>query len=160
MELSDLRLENVAAAHGPARLAVHVRIPSHAARSGRRILLEPSAWWAHLEPEFGASQRRWPVEFPFSWTDRDSLRIRLPSGWKCETVAAPRPVGSPGLAQMVTELRAQQSGAVLEYRRTLELGYDGQVVFPASSYPALQKLFGLFLNADRTATTLVPAGER
>jgi hypothetical protein len=157
LELSDLRIERAAGEQGPARVAVRVRIPSHAAPSGRRMLLEPSAWWAHREPEFVASRRTWPVEFPFAWTDRDSLRIRVPAGWKCEAVSAPRPVSAPGVAEMRTDLRAQESGAVLEYRRTLEMGLGGEVVFPPSSYAALQKLFGLFQDADRTTATLVPA---
>jgi hypothetical protein len=159
LELSDLRIEKGAREHDPARVAVRVRIASHAAPSGRRMLLEPSAWWAHREPEFGASTRKWPVEFRFAWTDRDSLRIRLPAGWKCEAVTSPRPVVAPGVGQMRTELRQQESGAVIEYRREFELGHDGQVVFPASSWAALQKLFGLFLEADRTTATLVPVGE-
>jgi len=159
LELSALRVEPGAKESDPLRFAVHARMPAHAVRSGKRMLLEPAAWWAHREPEFGASLRTWPVEFSFPWSDVDSLRIHLPKGWKCETIAPPRPARAPGVAELRTEFRELESGSVLEVRRWFTLGYDGQILFPASSYANLQKLFTLFNDADRTATPLIPSGE-
>ena len=159
VELSALRVEPSARESDPLHLVVHARLPAHAVRSGRRMLLEPTAWWAHREPEFGASERKWPVEFPFAWTDRDSLRIRLPAGWKCETVAAPRPTRSPGVADMAIELRELESGTVLEMHRDFRLGFNGEILFPASSYGALRRLFALFSEADRFTAPLVQAGK-
>src|SRR5262249_12095061 len=126
MQLNDLRVDPSAEEHGPARVTVRVRIASHAVPSGHRIVLEPPAWWAHRGAGFAWSRRVWPVEFPFAWPGRDSLRIRLPAGWKCESALAPRPVSAPGVAEMRTEWREQESGAVLEVRRTYVLGYEGQ----------------------------------
>jgi hypothetical protein len=159
LELSALRVQTRERESEPLRFVVHARIPSHAVRSGKRMLLEPTAWWAHREPEFGASHRDWPVEFPFAWSDVDSLRIRLPKGWKCETISAPRPARAPGVAELKTELRELESGSVLLVRRVFTLGYDGQTVFPATSYGALRKLFALFSESDRTTTPLVSSGE-
>jgi hypothetical protein len=160
LELSALHIEPTATPSDPLRFTVHAKLPAHAVPSGRRILLEPTAWWAHREPDFGESRRRWPVEFPFSWTDRDSLRIRLPAGWKCETVAAPKPAVAPGVAELHTRLRELESGAVLEVRRDFQLGFDGQILFPASSYPDLRRLFALFTDADRFTTPLVQSGDK
>jgi hypothetical protein len=159
LELSALRVDARDHESDPLRFVVHARIPSHAVRSGKRMLLEPTAWWAHREPEFGASRRAWPVEFPFAWSDFDSLRIRLPKGWKCETVSPPRPAVAPGVAELRTELHSLESGSVLLVRRMFTLGYVGQTVFPATSYQGLQKLFALFSESDRTTTPLVPSGE-
>jgi len=159
LELSALKVDTRANESDPLRFTVHARIPSHAVRSGKRMLLEPTAWWAHREPEFGASRRTWPVEFQFPWSDVDSLRIHLPKGWRCETVASPRPARAPGVAQLKTDLQELESGSVLEVRRRFTLGYDGQIVFPANSYAGLQKLFALFSESDRTATPLVPSRE-
>jgi len=99
------------------------------------------------------------VEFPFAWTDLDSLRIHLPKGWKCEAVSAPRPTHAPGVADLWTDLRELESGSVLQVRRKFMLGYDGQTLFPAESYPDLQKLFALFSESDRSTTPLVSSGE-
>jgi len=159
LELSGLRVDARGLESDPLRFSVHARIPSHAVRSGKRMLLEPTAWWAHREPEFGASHRKWPVEFPFAWTDLDSLRIHLPKGWKCEAVSAPRPTHAPGVADLWTDLRELESGSVLQVRRKFMLGYDGQTLFPAESYPDLQKLFALFSESDRSTTPLVSSGE-
>src|SRR5262245_19792829 len=149
LELSALRVDTGARESDPLRFTVHARIPSHAVRSGKRMLLEPTAWWAHREPEFGASKRTWPVEFQFAWSDVDSLRIRLPKGWKCETVSSPQGARAPGVAELQAEFLELESGAVLQVRRWFALGYNGQIVFPATSYSGLQKLFGLFNDSDR-----------
>ena len=133
---------------------VQVRVEGHAVPAGERLLLGPTVWWSSRAPVFEASERKFPILFPFAWSDVDSLRIRLPDGWKVESLPATPPVSARGVSAYLMTLASAESDRVVECVRLFDMGMDGMLFFPASSYGELRKLFELFTDRDRLTVPL------
>jgi hypothetical protein len=155
LDVSGLQVLPVDDAHEEFLATVRLRVPGHAATAGRRLLLEPSAWWAHVPAAFHASSRRWPIAFRFSWMDEDSIRIRLPDPWRAEAMPAVRPVSAQGVCQFQMRLEELEDGRVLACSRRFEMGFEGSLYFPVSSYSEVKKLYDLLHDRDRTSISLV-----
>jgi hypothetical protein len=83
-ELSDLRLENVDDAEKALSLHYHVKIVGYAQRTGKRLLLQPLFFQRGDSPLFTASERRYPVAFPYAWNEHDTVSITLPAGFSLD----------------------------------------------------------------------------
>lgn len=153
-----LRILPVADATDSCRAEVQVRLRGHATSAGSRLLFEPSAWWARAGATFTESSRRWPVAFWHGWADRDSLRIRVPAGWRLEELPAIRPLESEGVAWFTASVRSSDEGRVVEYTRAFELGFGGTLYFPPSSYRDVKLLFDTIHDRDRTSLSLLREG--
>ncbi len=137
-----------------------VKLPERATPTGRRLLLEPSVFHARVEPLFTAAERTHPVYFRYAWEERDTVRVRLPEGWKLETLDTPRPVEATGVARYQAQIAVSDDGRELLYLRTLRVGENGAIYFPVEDYGPLRRFWDLVHERDRVAVTLVRAEEQ
>jgi len=158
LEVTRFRTRPVPDEHEGFEGAVHVRLPGHAAEAGDRLLVQPSAWWSTQPVPFTAERRRYPVQFPFAWTDVDSLRIRLPGDWKVESLPAARPAGAEGVASYRLAFESGEEGGSIRCDRHFQMGLGGNLVFPRDSYDGLRQLFDLIADRDRLSVPLVRRG--
>ena len=144
----------------PLQVKCHLRLPGFAMVTGKRILLEPAVLEARKRPLFTAGTRRYPVYFPHAWSERDSLRLRLPEGWTIETVDTPRPVRAPGVAAYESQIRVDDDGRALFFQRSLSVGEAGALLFPVSQYAGIKSLFDMVHERDQATVTMTRTGAR
>lgn len=154
VQLARFRMEHVPDEHEEFAGVVHLRLAGHAVPAGDRLLLGPTAWWSVHAPVFEERERKFPILFPFAWSDVDSLRIRLPDGWKVESLPATPPVTARGVSAYQMTLASAEADRVVECVRLFDMGLDGMLFFPVSSYGELRKLFELFTDRDRLTVPL------
>jgi hypothetical protein len=160
VQISRVRVDRGARDWDPLQVDYHVVMPEHATVTSKRILLQPAAMHAHEPARFTAGKRRWPVYFKHSWAESDTIRIRLPAGWRVEELDQPQPVEAKGVAAYRASILQSDDGAQLLYLRALVAGEDGTTLFPADSYPALKRLFDLIHDGDQATVTLVRGDTR
>ncbi len=160
LEISRIELVRGADAREPLRMKCHVRAPAFATVTGKRILLEPAVFDARRPAPFTAARRRHPVYFPYGWSERDSLRLRLPEGWAVEAVDSLPPVVAPGAAGLECRVRASDDGRELVYWRSLHVGDGGSLLFPRDQYAGIKRLFDQFHDRDGAVVTLARSGAK
>jgi hypothetical protein len=157
-KVSDVELLRGSDERVPLQVKCHLVLPGFAMVTGKRILLEPALLEARQRPPFTASTRRYPVYFDFAWSERDSLRLRLPEGWKAEAVVAPQPVNSPGLAAYEGQTRVSDDGRELLVQRSLRVGGGGLLLFLPGGYAAIKSLFDQVHERDQAVVALTRVG--
>jgi hypothetical protein len=139
-EISDARLENVSDPEKPLTLHFHLKAEGYAQRTGKRLLLPPFFFQRGATPLFSASERKYPIYFPYAWTERDSVTIELPSGFALDNADSPGSLdfGAPGAYKVKIMTRGTQE---LISNREFTFGKDGQIFFPVETYPQLKRIF-------------------
>ena len=70
-----------------------VTIAGYASSVGKRLLMQSLLFQADQKDAFKHAERKYPVYFPYAFTERDRVTIKLPAGYKLETVPAKQDVG-------------------------------------------------------------------
>lgn len=157
-EISGVRIEHASDPEGPYTVSYHVRVPGYGQRIGKRLIVEPAYFHRGSEPEFSSNRRIYPIYFGFSWTEEDSIAIRLPEGFEAEIVRSPEPVSIQGTARYNTTLAVSADGRTLLFRRSFEFGSEGRIYFPAEEYARLKRAFDSFGERDAQSVTLTRTG--
>ncbi len=144
-------------ARGAGRYALGAKAdwPMVATSAGDRLVLQPIVFQARRPPRYTAAARRGSVEFPYAWTETDSVRIRLPEGWKLDALPSPRPLVAPGLAEYSVSATLEDDGRTLVAVRRLAIGIEGVLSVSRDDYEGLKKLFDRIAELDRLSVTLV-----
>ena len=89
---------------------------------------------------FSASQRKYPVYFPYAWQEQDSVTIEVPAGFALDNADAPAPLdfGATGAYKVKILTRG---GRELISEREFTFGREGRLLFAAETYPQLKKIF-------------------
>jgi hypothetical protein len=61
-------------------------LPSYASSAGKRLLLPWLTFQLQQKDAFKHSERKYPVYYPYAFTERDRVEIKLPPGYKVENV--------------------------------------------------------------------------
>jgi len=125
--------------------------------SGKRLILEPSGVHALTPAFFTAPQRRSPVYFPYSWSEFDTLHIRLPERWKAETLDHPGAISAPGVLRYDAKM-TMNGDRELVYVRELQVGEGGPVLVAVQGYADAKKVFDHVNACDRATATFVRPG--
>lgn len=153
-ELSDIRVENATDPEKPFIYAYKVRVPGYGTRTGKRIFLQPNFFERSSSPVFQASERRYDVQFPYSYQELDSITIELPAGYTLESPDAPAAVAD-GQKIGLNEIKMRIiDNKTLVYERKFYFGNNGYLNFPAKSYPALKSLFEAYQKNDVHTLTI------
>ena len=138
----------------PLRMSAKVRIPGFATVTGKRILLEPAVFHAHAQPRYPNSARRHPVYYRYPWTEVDSVRIRLPQGWKVESADDVEPVGAAGVSDYAAAVSVNDEAGEVVYVRRFRMGLNGSIYFEPKYYAGVKKLFDGIHKRDGVSLTL------
>ena len=160
LEVSKVELLNPSDDRAPLRIRCHLRLPGHGTVTGKRILFEPAILASREDALLTAGTRHHPVYFRYAWSERDSIQIRIPEGWVLESAEPPQKVDAKGVAAYKASSRAGPSGREVIHQRSFQVGEEGSIYFPASSYSQLKKLFDLVHDHDRAAVTLRRADQQ
>jgi hypothetical protein len=158
-ELTALRLENADNPEKPLELSYHIRIPNYAARTGKRILLQPLYFQRGEAPVFANADREYPVVFPYGWQETDNVTIQLPAGFPLEKPESPGELafGRPGSYKVTMSTGKSK----LIYTREFTFGNDGLIAYTREGYPQLKRIFDEIHRRDEITLSLrqvAPAG--
>lgn len=129
-----------------------VEIPNLANATGRRMLLPLGVFQSGEKHPFLHARRVHPVYMSYPFQEIDSIRIRLPEGFRVENTPQPRQV-APGFGSYVIQVRAQGNRIELERKLVMEGFY-----FPVPHYPVLQSFYTMVRTGDEDLVVL-QAGE-
>ncbi|HEX7078092.1 MAG TPA: DUF3857 domain-containing protein [Candidatus Eisenbacteria bacterium] len=158
-EVTQVSIELDPDAAKPYVARYHIRVPGYAQAVGRRLILEPSFFTHGHPPVFSSSERRYPVQFDYPWSEEDSVVIALPAGYAVEAQEAPKPLSIRSVAFHTTSISAAPEGGLIMYRRSFRFGENGTLSFPQSEYAAIRHAFDDFTQQDAATLTLARASE-
>src|SRR5262249_11243809 len=129
-------------AESPLVARFHVEIPDFASLAGKR-LLTPAFFFPTLQKDLFTHQiRRYPIAFPFPFTETDQLYLQLPQGYALEE---PPYHYKTGLSYAGYEISSDFQERQLVTRR--QLRFDG-LQFPPEQYEVLRNFFSVVQKGD------------
>jgi hypothetical protein len=156
-EVSAIKIENVTDPVKPFIYNYHIRVPSYAQRTGKRLFLQPEFFQHGIEPLFSGSDRRYPVYFSYPWSEEDQVTIELPVGFSLDNADAPPPFSGGEISEYKPSLSITKDGRKLVYKRSFFFGGANTIVFPVDSYAKLKSFFDTLHQADNHTITLKQA---
>jgi hypothetical protein len=130
-----------------------VEVPGFASTAGKRMV-SPSFFLSTLQKNMFTSQiRRYPVSFPYPFTEEDELIMKLPEGYGVE---APPYRRKAGLAYAGYEISSVVEDRQLTTRRKLR--FEGSLV-PLDKYEELRNFFSVVQKGDGDQAVLRPESE-
>ncbi len=161
-EVSEVRFEN---ASDPLRnLVCHyrVRVPDYAARTGKRLLLQPAFFQFGAKMLFPNQERRHPIYFHYPWSEEDEVTMELPVGFEPESVIAPPALKLDVVAEYGATMQFMVESRTLIHKRRFSFGAGGALLFPQSQdprrvaevYPLIKKFFEIVYDRDNTPVSL------
>jgi hypothetical protein len=141
-EVTGLKIENIEDPLEPVIVSYHMDAPLFAQITGKRVFFHPNPFRRSQAAMFSASERRYPVEFPFAWKEMDQIQIELPAGFELENADNPGSFsfGDAGGYSLTMSTRKSPATELL-VNRELTFGAKGVIRFPQSTYPQLKKVF-------------------
>lgn len=139
-EISKITVENIDETEKPVTYRYHVKIPAYAARTGKRILLQPLFFQRGDSPMFTATDRKHAVVFKYGWKEDDEVSIKLPAGYQLDNAENPGDMqfGKTGEYKLLMGIRNKDT---LVCHRTLTFGREGALAFGVEVYPKLKLAF-------------------
>ncbi|MFN7993456.1 MAG: DUF3857 domain-containing protein [Bryobacteraceae bacterium] len=157
-EVTDVRVENADDPEQPVQIAYHVRIAGYAARTGKRLLLQPLFFQRGMPPLFAAAERRYRVQVPYAWRESDTVSITVPAGYTLDNAEAPHSLnmGTPGSYEVKVVLTG---GRELVCTRNLTFGRGGALAYTVQQYPKLKAAFDSIHQRDEFTIALKAPAE-
>jgi hypothetical protein len=152
-EVTEIKLTNIDDAAKSLELHYHLQAPLYAQVTGKRLLFQSSPFRRSIASPFTASERRYPIEFPYAWKEVDNISMQLPSGWKLDSADTPGNVdfGKPGSYTVTLGISPSNE---LVVKREMIFGNEGMLVFSEKTYPALKAVFDQIQLRDRHTLSL------
>ena len=125
-----------------------VEIPNFASVTEKRILAPANVFQSVREDAFAETQRQYPVYFPYTFEELDSVTLEVPHGYTISAVPKGQDVKLAS-ARFVTSRSAQ--GNQLIQTRALVVN---SIYFQPEKYPELREFFGKLHAADEEQTVL------
>lgn len=139
-EISATKIDNADNPEQALEVRYHIKMDGYAARTGKRILLQPFFFQRGVAPLFAAADRKFPIFFPYAWEEHDNVTLELPAGYALDNADAPAPLsfGKPGGYDVKIMTRGSHE---LILQRDFTFGKNSQIWFDAGVYPQLKKIF-------------------
>jgi hypothetical protein len=154
-DISEISIENVTDPEKPFTYQYHIRVPSYAQKTGKRLFLQPGFFEYGAQPTFSSTSRKYPIFFHFPWSEQDDIEIELPKGFSLDSPDAPAPVADPSrIGSLDVRISINPSTNAITYKRRFAFGGGGNTIFPVQVYTPLKALFDAFNKADTHTLTL------
>jgi Domain of Unknown Function with PDB structure (DUF3857)/Transglutaminase-like superfamily len=129
------KVEGWQASDEPLTATFDVLVPSYASAAGSRMLVPAFLFQARQLDAFKHAERKFPVYFPYAFTEVDKVSITLPAGFTMESV----PQGETARLDYATYQNiAQFNGQHLVTQRLLEVN---GIFFKLDFYPQIKDFF-------------------
>jgi len=151
--ISDVEVKNADSLTDPITISYKIEAPGYAARTGKRLFLEPSFFRKGTSAFFPTAERQHEIYFDYSWYHEDHVTIQLPEGYELEEAEAPAPQTAPEVAEYDVKMTIDSLNRV-GYHRTFEFGQNGNIYFPVEAYQPLKQYFDTVLEHDGHVLTV------
>ncbi|HXQ26631.1 MAG TPA: DUF3857 domain-containing protein [Candidatus Acidoferrales bacterium] len=132
----------------PVHLEGTLRIPSFATGAARRLLMPLEIFQMEQTGEFASEKRSNMVYFHFPYEEMDDIKLRVPAGYKVESVPPARNIN---LGAVSFEIGAAAQGDTVEVKRHLVVK---GIIFSKEDYPVLRRFFGTVKTNDNAQMVL------
>jgi len=150
--LTAVQFANIDDAGRALQIRYHLSAPRFAQGTSKRILFQPVAFRRAIASPFTASERKFPVEFPYGYKEIDRLTIQLPDGFVLDNPETPASINLGELGGYKLSVSIQNRE--LKIARELMFGAKGFLFFAAKNYPAVKKVFDEIHTRDRYGLSL------
>ena len=134
---------------GPVVARFNVELPDYATLAGKRLLIPAFLFQLKQNQAFAHSQRKYPVYFPYPFTDTDTVSIKVPSGFTLESVPPAQDAKLAGTARYQNV--SNFDGIQLVSQR--QLAFNG-IFFDVDKYSELKSFFGKVQAGDEQQAIL------
>ncbi len=150
-EIADMKIEGVDSPKEPYTYSLHLKMTNYAQRTGSRMFVRPAVFEYGEPPTFATANRTHPVYFPFPWTERDTVTLKLPEGYVFDDVTPPPAVkfGNHLSYEYALTIAPDRKQAV--FSRTLVVCNAKQILFGPEDYSGIKKFFDLVSQNDAFA---------
>jgi hypothetical protein len=136
----------------PLVARLDVEVPNYASLAGKRLLIPAFLFQLKQNQAFAHSQRRYPVYFPYPFTDNDVVTMKVPQGFTLENVPQPEDAKLPyARYQNVSNF----DGLKLVTQRQLAFN---AIYLPLDKYSELKSFFGKVQAGDEQQAVLHAGG--
>jgi len=133
---------------GPVAARFNVEVPNYASQAGKRLLLPAYLFQLKQNQAFAHTQRKYPVYFPYPFTDTDSVTIQVPAGFTLESIPPQQDAKLPyARYQNVSQFDGTQ------FVTQRQLVFNG-VYFDIDKYSELKSFFGKVQAGDEQQAIL------
>jgi hypothetical protein len=133
---------------GPLVARFNVEVPNYASLAGKRLLIPAFLFQLKQNQAFAHTQRKYPVYFPYPFTDTDSVTIKVPAGLTLESIP---PQQDAKLPYARYQNVSQFDGTQLVTQR--QLAFNG-IYFDVDKYSELKSFFGKVQTGDEQQAVL------
>lgn len=155
VEVSDIKIENLTDSAKPLVHQYKIRIPGYAQKTGKRLFIQPGFFEYGSDALFSSATRKYDIFFRYPWAEVDQITYELPPGFDLDNADAPGLLVDPqkiGLLDIT--ISVNKTRTLLMYNREFHFGGGGNLLFPASAYPAVKQLFDAFQKSETHTITL------
>lgn len=125
-----------------------VEVPNYATLAGKRFLIPAFLFQSKENQAFAHGQRKYPVYFPYPFTDNDAFIVQVPAGFTLESIPQKEDAQLPfARYQNVSNF----DGSKFVSQR--QLAFNG-IFFPVEKYSELKTFFGKVQAGDEQQAVL------
>jgi hypothetical protein len=134
--------EDWQSSEGPLKARFTISIPSFASVTGTLLVVPAGLFQLRQKDAFNVQERKYPVYFPYAFTDADDVEIRVPAGYSLKTLPTNQQASTPSLTY---KNEVQADAFKLTSRRTLEVN---GIFFSTAEYPEVRSFFNAVQSSD------------
>jgi len=148
MEIKLVSVDKLTAYEAPLAVKLNVKGPI-GSPTGKRLVITGDLFETNAKTTFAHEKRELAVSFPYSYSERDAIRINFPSNFEVESVP---PEGAAAMPKMAMyNLTAAPDATGVTIRRNL---YLAEILYKKDEYPDLRKFYSQFESKDREPVVL------
>jgi hypothetical protein len=129
----------------------NLELPNYASVAGKRLLI-PAYLFMQRNQMFAHAERKYPVYFPYPFTDTDIVKIKVPQGFTLESVPQQQEAKLPYARYQSV---SQFDGSQLVTQRAL---FFNGIFVPLEKYSELKGFFGKVQTGDEQQAVLHAGG--
>jgi hypothetical protein len=145
VEVSNVRVEGIDKPEAPLVVRAQLRWPGYAVRTKERLVVRPAVFRTEATSPFTATERHYPISFPYRWQEVDRLTIKIPEGFVPEAPSAPAPSRGDVLSHHM-DLAFDRAHNSLHVTREFT---SNVLDVPVTAYPALKGWYDRVARSDQ-----------
>src|SRR5262249_40937048 len=136
----------------PLEARFEISVPGYASLAGKRLLAPASLYQAKLKNVFKHQERKFPVYFPYAFTEDDCIHMKVPPSVSVESVPQRQSVS---IGYAVYQIASQFDGKQLVTQRLLRVN---GFFFRPDQYPEVRGFFAKVQAGDEQQVVLQGGG--
>jgi hypothetical protein len=126
-----------------------VEVPNYATLAGKRLLIPAFLFQSKENQAFAHAQRKYPLYFPYPFTENDIVNLQVPSGFTLESIPAAQDakLGNTARYQNVSNFDG------IRFVSQRQLAFNG-IYFDLDKYSELKSFFGKVQAGDELQAVL------